>query len=146
MINRTTLIRLVSGIVVIICIISFYFLMKEATELQITSLDVDDTFPSDAPYLSLRINDYGVTGNTIWVNGTVNWIGSVDQRTPNTLYVSMYVYPKVGSPSKSVHVWMWKYMTVLLKDSIEDTVEIPILGGKATPYPQSFNFLLSVTV
>ena len=120
--------------------------MKEATELQITSLDVDDTFPSDAPYLSLRINDYGVTGNTIWVNGTVNWIGSVDQRTPNTLYVSMYVYPKVGSPSKSVHVWMWKYMTVLLKDSIEDTVEIPILGGKATGYPQSFNFLLSVTV
>lgn len=146
MMNRATLIRLISGVVVIICIISFYFMMREAGKLQIGSLDVDDSFPSDAPYLSLHINDHGVAGNTIWVNGTVNWIGSVDEWGPSTLHVSMYVYPKVGSPSKSIKVWMWKYMTVLPKESIEDTVEIPILGGKATFYPQSFNFLLSVTV
>jgi len=144
--NRTTLVRLISGIVIIICIVSFYFLMIEASKLQIGSLDVDDAFPSDAPYLSLHINDYGVTDNTIWVNGTANWIGSADEWGPSTLHISMSVYPKIGSPSKSVHVWIWKYMTVLPKEAIEDTVEMPILGGKATGYPQSFNFFLSVTV
>jgi hypothetical protein len=144
--NKGLLVRLVSSIVIIVCIISFYFAMKEAGKLRIASLDVEETYPSDAPFFRLRINNYGVDGNTIWVNGTVTWIGPVDEYITGNVQVSMYVYPKVGSVSKDVHVWIWRGITVLPKNMIEDRVEIPPLGGKATPYSQSFNFLLSVTV
>jgi len=142
--DRGLQVRLVTGIVCIACVISFYFVATELSKLSIASFDVEETYPAANPFFRLRVNGYGVDGSTIWANGTVTWIGPANESITGPVQVSMYVYPKVGA-SKSVHVWMWTGISALPKDAVETRVETPPLGGEETPYPRLFNFRLSLT-
>ena len=129
---------------IIICIALFYFLIvKPATTLEIETLEVDETYG----HLKLRVNSYGLTDwGLVWVNGTVTWTGNIDEYTRDgSVKLSMYVYPKKGY-KKTACIEMWTLSLVYSADSYYTETFIPTLGGKQTPYPQSWNFSLSVVV
>lgn len=130
---------------IIICIALFHFLIvKPATTLEIETLEVDDTYGP----LKLQVDSYGLTDwgywGLVWVNGTVTWTGDIDDDIDD-VKLSMYVYPKKGY-KKTVCIEMWTLTLVYRADSYYTETFIPRLGGEQTPYPQSWNFSLSVVV
>ncbi|MEM2875667.1 MAG: hypothetical protein QXL67_01785 [Candidatus Bathyarchaeia archaeon] len=128
---------------IIICIALFYFLIVKP----MTTWEIELKYESTES-LKLQVDSYGLTdwGNwgIFWVNGTVTWTGNSD-RYIDDAKLSMYVYPKKGY-KKTAHLEIWKLSLVYPADSYYTETFIPRLGGEQTPYPQSWNFSLSVVV
>lgn len=134
-------------VVAVALVLGYFILAKEEQELTIASFDAEHTFKvNDEPILSLLIDDYGITDNTVWVKGTVNWVGRSDQYVSKGVQVSLSI-KRHSSSSVDVEVFLWSGSLVWSEETIaKDTVEVPQMGGAESVYPQSFSFRLSAIV
>ncbi|GAI35287.1 unnamed protein product [marine sediment metagenome] len=141
---------MLTGILTSLVALGYFFVTRGEENLSIATFNVDDIYYVDVegentPALSLYIDDYGVTGNTVWVNGTVNYIARSDYHATGA-NVGMAI-KRHASSSVEVEVFLWGGILVWGSTTIaDDTVNLPTLGGTQTLYPQLFNFQLSATV
>lgn len=148
--NKIIVVTVAIAVIVVAGILS-YFLTKGDGELTIVSFDMEDIYYAEMdgeniPILSLYIDDYGVTGNEVWIKGTVNWVGPADRYTSKGAEVSMSI-KRCSSSSVNVEVFTWSGLLIWGKETIaNDTIDLPQMGGAQTLYVQSFDFRLSANV
>lgn len=117
---------------------------EEQEELTIASFE-KEVSENLSGILSLYVEDYGITGNTFWVKGTVNWVGQPDYSGSGaSISMGIWWYPGEKSVNVSVDLhsglFVRVYPTGTKYDS--DSLSVPTLGGSETLYPQSYNFSL----
>lgn len=139
---------IVSVLIIVVFLAIFLYTslpQKGADKLTIASFNAEHV-DENIPGLYLLINDYGVTGNTVWANGTVNWTGRSDYYITGVGGVGMAI--KHHSPeSVDINIFMWGGFLFWGTETIaNDSVSLPDLGGAQTAYPQSFDFQLSANV
>jgi len=120
----------------------FFFVTRK--ELTIASFEKE--VPDDiSPYLSLYIEDYGVTDETIWCKGSVTYIGP-EGKYASGFSVFMGIM-RAGANSVNIKVMLYGGGLILPKGKYisYDCVDVPDLGAESSPYPNSFEFSLSCT-
>lgn len=141
--------KVLAGIGVILVVVFsgyYYFTFAKGEELSIASFEKEVMDEDISNYVSIYIQGYGITGNEVWVRGTVNYTGPPDSHLAGSqANIGMAIRE---SGDKNLDVDVYYTSGELIFSGVNppmdtDSETVPHLGGLETSYPSSFDFFLS---